>query len=94
MRMSNLGWDYHRACRRRTTWIACAWPGNVRELSAVVERAAILGSGGPLEIATALGIGAAQTPYADANESSGGPDPRSDFPACDTGKVHPDIGRA
>ncbi|MFM7150665.1 MAG: sigma-54 interaction domain-containing protein [Gemmataceae bacterium] len=33
-----------------------AWPGNVRELAAVLERAAILGDGRTLEIATALGI--------------------------------------
>jgi transcriptional regulator with GAF, ATPase, and Fis domain len=33
------------------------WPGNIRELSAVIDRAAILGNGGQLEIATALGIG-------------------------------------
>jgi transcriptional regulator with GAF, ATPase, and Fis domain len=31
------------------------WPGNVRELMAVVERAAILGAGRSLDIATALG---------------------------------------
>jgi len=32
-----------------------SWPGNVRELSAVIERAAILGSGKRLEVAAALG---------------------------------------
>lgn len=32
-----------------------AWPGNVRELAAVIDRAAILGGGERLEIATALG---------------------------------------
>jgi hydrogenase-4 transcriptional activator len=32
------------------------WPGNIRELGAVVDRAAILGNGQRLEIATALGI--------------------------------------
>lgn len=32
-----------------------SWPGNVRELGAVIERAAILGGGDRLEIATALG---------------------------------------
>jgi hydrogenase-4 transcriptional activator len=32
------------------------WPGNVRELAAVIERAAILGGGRKLELATALGI--------------------------------------
>jgi transcriptional regulator with GAF, ATPase, and Fis domain len=41
--------------------IAYPWPGNVRELSAVIERAAILGNGGPLEIATALGAGTSPT---------------------------------
>ncbi len=34
---------------------AYEWPGNVRELSAVIERAAILGNGLRLDIATALG---------------------------------------
>jgi transcriptional regulator with GAF, ATPase, and Fis domain len=32
------------------------WPGNVRELAAVIDRAAILGNGKRLEVATALGI--------------------------------------
>jgi transcriptional regulator with GAF, ATPase, and Fis domain len=36
---------------------AYPWPGNVRELAAVVDRAAILGNGRQLEIATALGAG-------------------------------------
>ena len=36
--------------------IAYPWPGNVRELAAVIERAAILGNGGPLDITTALGV--------------------------------------
>ncbi len=35
--------------------MAYDWPGNVRELAAVIERAAILGHGRGLEIATALG---------------------------------------
>ena len=40
-----------------------SWPGNVRELSAVVERAAILGSGRRLDLALALETGrAAQAP--------------------------------
>ena len=38
--------------------VAYDWPGNVRELAAVIERAAILGNGRRLEIATALGSGA------------------------------------
>lgn len=38
--------------------VAYGWPGNVRELAAVIERAAILGSGRRLEIARALGDGA------------------------------------
>ena len=32
-----------------------SWPGNVRELAAVIERAAILGGGHGLDVATALG---------------------------------------
>ncbi len=34
-----------------------SWPGNVRELAAVIDRAAILGDGKRLEVATALGVG-------------------------------------
>jgi transcriptional regulator with GAF, ATPase, and Fis domain len=44
--------------------VAYPWPGNVRELAAVIERAAILGNGGPLEIATALGGTPAPPPRA------------------------------
>jgi hydrogenase-4 transcriptional activator len=33
------------------------WPGNIRELGAVIDRAAILGGGRFLDIATALGLG-------------------------------------
>ena len=33
-----------------------AWPGNIRELGAVIDRAAILGNGKTLEVATALGL--------------------------------------
>jgi hydrogenase-4 transcriptional activator len=39
--------------------LAYSWPGNVRELAAVIERAAILGSGHRLEVAAALGIATA-----------------------------------
>ncbi len=42
--------------------MAYDWPGNVRELAAVVERAAILGHGRRLEIATALGIPGKRVP--------------------------------
>jgi transcriptional regulator with GAF, ATPase, and Fis domain len=35
--------------------VSYPWPGNVRELAAVIERAAILGSGKRLEVAQALG---------------------------------------
>ncbi len=45
-----------------------AWPGNIRELAAVIDRAAILGNGKCLEVATALGVamapGGAATPSA------------------------------
>ena len=36
--------------------IGYAWPGNVRELGAVMDRAAILGDGQRLDVATALGV--------------------------------------
>jgi transcriptional regulator with GAF, ATPase, and Fis domain len=39
--------------------LAYSWPGNVRELAAVIERAAILGRGHQLDVAAALGTGAA-----------------------------------
>jgi transcriptional regulator with GAF, ATPase, and Fis domain len=35
--------------------VAYLWPGNVRELASVIERAAILGDGKRLEVATSLG---------------------------------------
>jgi hydrogenase-4 transcriptional activator len=38
------------------------WPGNIRELAAVIDRAAILGNGERLDIATALGSGSAASP--------------------------------
>lgn len=37
------------------------WPGNVRELAAVIERAAILGDGRNLDVATALGVAASSS---------------------------------
>jgi hydrogenase-4 transcriptional activator len=40
------------------------WPGNVRELAAVIERAAILGDGKRLDVATALGVAVPQAPVA------------------------------
>ncbi len=43
---------------------AYPWPGNVRELGAVIDRAAILGDGKSLEVATALGIGGQTLPHA------------------------------
>ena len=36
------------------------WPGNVRELAAVIERAALLGDGKRLDVATALGVAVPQ----------------------------------
>ncbi len=44
--------------------LLCAydWPGNVRELGAVIDRAAILGDGVALEVATALGGAAVPAP--------------------------------
>ena len=40
------------------------WPGNIRELGAVIDRAAILGNGERLDIATALGSGVSPKPPA------------------------------
>ena len=37
--------------------VSYPWPGNVRELGTVLDRAAILGDGRKLEVATALGVG-------------------------------------
>jgi hydrogenase-4 transcriptional activator len=37
------------------------WPGNIRELGTVIDRAAILGDGKTLEIATALGVAPRQS---------------------------------
>jgi transcriptional regulator with GAF, ATPase, and Fis domain len=54
---------------------AYPWPGNVRELRAVIERAAILGNGRRLEIATALGIGL--PPMHSQSVSSTAPPPSS-----------------
>jgi hydrogenase-4 transcriptional activator len=39
------------------------WPGNIRELGAVIDRAAILGNGGSLELGAALGVAAPRGPY-------------------------------
>jgi transcriptional regulator with GAF, ATPase, and Fis domain len=58
--------------------LLCAydWPGNVRELAAVLDRAAILGDGRALDVATALGAvptAPARTPPAAAPATAGGP---------------------
>ena len=45
---------------------AYSWPGNVRELAAVIDRAAILGDGKRLDVATALGAGDNSTHKAEA----------------------------
>jgi hydrogenase-4 transcriptional activator len=42
--------------------LAYPWPGNARELISVMERAVILGNGGKLEVAKALGTTPARTP--------------------------------
>ena len=47
---------------------AYSWPGNVRELAAVIDRAAILGDGKRLDVATALGV-TADSPH---NAAAGG----------------------
>ncbi len=43
-----------------------SWPGNVRELAAVIDRAAILGDGKRLDVATALGV-TADSPHGAAS---------------------------
>ncbi len=48
---------------------AYPWPGNVRELAAVIDRAAILGDGKRLDVATAVGVGA-DSPTTDWGGSS------------------------
>jgi len=44
------------------------WPGNVRELASVIERAAILGEGKKLDVASALGRSASRAPRPSAVE--------------------------
>lgn len=48
------------------------WPGNVRELASVLDRAAILGDGERLEIATALGATPARGPRATVTTAPAG----------------------
>ena len=57
------------------------WPGNVRELAAVIDRAAILGDGKRLEIATALGVFTANAAAATQTSCLG---PASDSPSPQT----------
>ena len=47
------------------------WPGNIRELAAVIDRAAIVGNGARLEVATALGI----TPSPQSPSAPAAPEP-------------------
>jgi Transcriptional regulator containing GAF, AAA-type ATPase, and DNA binding domains len=56
------------------------WPGNVREMAAVIERAAILGEGQHLEIATALGL-------AIPNRPGTAPSARPAFPTLDQAMI-------
>ena len=49
-----------------------SWPGNVRELAAVIDRAAILGDGKRLDVATALGVGGEFAAEADARRRDAG----------------------
>ncbi|MEN6449896.1 MAG: sigma-54 dependent transcriptional regulator [Thermoguttaceae bacterium] len=46
------------------------WPGNVRELAAVIDRAAILGDGKRLDVATALGVGTLPSPFLPGGSAS------------------------
>ena len=56
-----------------------SWPGNVRELGAVIDRAAILGNGKHLDVATALG-GSRDRPAAPLDEDK----PQPPAPAVST----------
>jgi len=51
------------------------WPGNIRELASVVDRAAILGNGERLEVATALGGSAAEPRAAGGRSAQPAPQP-------------------
>jgi transcriptional regulator with GAF, ATPase, and Fis domain len=55
--------------------VAYPWPGNVRELIAVMERAVILGNGGSLEVAKALGHAPRGATVAPAAPAGPGPSP-------------------
>jgi hydrogenase-4 transcriptional activator len=67
------------------------WPGNVRELAAVLERAAILGDGRRLEVAAALGVGAAHAvpaPAGDAVEEGRSPPAQGQATLADLERRH------
>jgi len=53
------------------------WPGNIRELGAVIDRAAILGNGRRLEVATALGAGKVPATAPPETDSAKPPEPAS-----------------
>jgi hydrogenase-4 transcriptional activator len=61
--------------------LAYGWPGNVRELAAVVERAAILGSGRRLDFPGALGVGPLQSAKAPHDAFGRAPPPSGPFPS-------------
>lgn len=55
---------------------AYPWPGNVRELGAVIDRAAILGNGERLDVATALGVSATSAaPPREEDQTASSPAP-------------------
>ncbi|MFM9025828.1 MAG: sigma-54 interaction domain-containing protein [Planctomycetaceae bacterium] len=75
------------------------WPGNIRELGAVIDRAAILGGGRSLDVATALGLGLSPgkqepgaapraTPAATDADASGTQEP-DHGPAAAAGPIQP-----
>jgi hydrogenase-4 transcriptional activator len=65
--------------------VAYPWPGNVRELAAVIERAVILGDGGALDVATALGAVPARRTDPNAPAPAAGSDGKAtaSFPSLD-----------
>ncbi|UCE58226.1 MAG: sigma-54-dependent Fis family transcriptional regulator [Phycisphaerales bacterium] len=66
--------------------LAYDWPGNIRELAAVIDRAAILGNGKRLEIATAVGSDCGPRPSVGngARTSSGASKTPGELPTLDT----------
>ncbi|NUQ61901.1 MAG: sigma-54-dependent Fis family transcriptional regulator [Pirellulales bacterium] len=68
--------------------VSYSWPGNIRELGAVMDRAAILGDGQNLEVATALGVQNSPLPPRTDNHAPLGPQPAQVGPLDDAIRRH------